>query len=140
MIRLTRRYRFSASHRLHADALPEDVNREVYGKCNNPYGHGHDYALEVTVAGPLDESTGRICDLATLDGLVTRYILKELDHRNMNEDLPDFQSAVPTSENLTIAIEKRLKQAWKSGFPGEWPRLSRIRLEETKRNSFEHEI
>ena len=140
MIRLTRRYRFSASHRLHSAALPEDVNRELYGKCNNPYGHGHDYVLDVTVEGPLEESTGRVCNLATLDELVTRYVLKDVDHRNINEDMPDFQSVVPTSENLTAAIEERLKKAWKSGFPEEWPRLNRIRLKETKRNSFEHKI
>lgn len=139
MIRVTRRYRFSASHRLHTRALPDEVNQELYGKCNNPYGHGHDYVLEVTVEGPLDQSTGRVCDPATLDSLVTRYVVRDLDHRNLNEDVPDFGSAVPTSENLTVAIEERLKQAWKSGFPGEWPRLSRIRLEETRRNSFEYE-
>ena len=138
MIRLTRRYRFSASHRLHAPALPDDVNRELYGKCNNPYGHGHDYVLEVTVEGPLEESTGRVCNLATLDELVTRYVVRDLDHRNLNEDTTDFRSVVPTSENVTVAIEERLKQAWRSGFPEAWPRLSRIRLEETKRNSFEH--
>lgn len=137
MISLTRRYRFSASHRLHAAALPEEVNRELYGKCNNPYGHGHDYVLEVTVDGPLDESTGRVCCLATLDELVTRSVLRDLDHRNLNEDTPEFRSVVPTSENLTVAIEERLKRAWRSGFPREWPRLRRIRLEETRRNSFE---
>ena len=138
MISLTRRYRFSASHRLHAAGLGDDINREVYGRCNNPYGHGHDYVLEVTVEGPIEESTGRVCNLATLDDLVTQDVLRDLDHRNLNEDTPDFRSVVPTSENLTIAIEERLKQAWRSGFPTGWPRLSRIRLEETKRNSFEH--
>jgi 6-pyruvoyltetrahydropterin/6-carboxytetrahydropterin synthase len=138
VIRLTRRYRFSASHRLHAAALPEEVNRELYGKCNNPYGHGHDYVLEVTVEGPLDEATGRVCNLATLDELVTRSVLRDLDHRNLNEDTPEFRSVVPTSENLTVAIEERLQQSWRSGFPGEWPRLSRIGLQETRRNSFEH--
>jgi 6-pyruvoyltetrahydropterin/6-carboxytetrahydropterin synthase len=94
--------------------------------------------LDVTVEGPLDESTGRVVNLATLDELVTRYVVTDFDHRNLNEDLPDFQSAVPTSENLTVAIEERLKQAWRSGFTAEWPRLSSVRLEETKRNSFEH--
>ena len=138
MVRLTRRYRFSASHRLHAAGLGVDVNRELYGKCNNPYGHGHNYVLDVTVEGPVEESTGRVCNLAALDELVTRYVLQDFDHRNINEDIPDFQSVVPTSENLTVAIEERLQRAWKSGFPEEWPRLSRIRLEETKRNSFEH--
>ena len=138
MIRLTRRYRFSASHRLHSSVLADDVNRELYGKCDNPYGHGHDYVLEVSLEGPLDETTGRICDLGTLDDLVTRHVVRELDHKNLNEDAPEFRSSVPTSENLTLAIKERLEQAWRSGFPGEWPRLKRIRLEETKRNSFEY--
>lgn len=137
MIRLTRKYRFCASHRLHASALSDDVNRALYGKCNHPYGHGHNYVLEVTVEGPLDGS-GRVCDPATLDGLVTRYVLRDLDHRNLNEDAPDFQRRVPTSENLAVAIEERLRSAWRSGFAGDWPRLTGIRLEETKRNSFEH--
>ena len=137
MVRLTRRYRFAASHRLHAPGLPEDRNRELYGKCNNPHGHGHNYILEVTVEGPVDESTGRVCDLATLDGLVAQYVLRDLDHKNLNEDAPEFRTSVPTSENLAIAVEQRLKDAWRSGFTGEWPRLNRIRLQETRRNSFE---
>lgn len=137
MIRVTRRYRFSASHRLHSAELSEEDNRQLYGKCNNPYGHGHDYLLEVAVKGPLDTSTGRVLNPATLDGLVARYVLKDLDHSNLNEDLPDFAALVPTSENLTIAIEQRLERVWKSAFPGEWPKLHAIRLRETKRNGFE---
>jgi 6-pyruvoyltetrahydropterin/6-carboxytetrahydropterin synthase len=136
-IHVTRRYRFCASHRLHSRELSEVRNRELYGKCNNVYGHGHDYVLEVTVAGPLDKSTGRVCDPATLDALVTRYVLREVDHKNLNEDLAEFGESVPTSENLTRMIEARLKHAWTSAFPEEWPRLTRIRLAETKRNSFE---
>jgi 6-pyruvoyltetrahydropterin/6-carboxytetrahydropterin synthase len=136
-IHVTRRYRFCASHRLHSRELSEARNRELYGKCNNVYGHGHDYVLEVTVAGPLDKSTGRVCDPATLDALVTRYVLSEVDHKNLNEDLPEFAASVPTSENLTKMIEARLKQVWMSAFPDPWPRLTRIRLAETKRNSFE---
>jgi 6-pyruvoyltetrahydropterin/6-carboxytetrahydropterin synthase len=137
MIRVTRRYRFSASHRLHSAALSEEANRQLYGKCNNPYGHGHDYLLEVAAKGPLDASTGRVLNPATLDSLVALYVLKDLDHCNLNEDLPDFAALVPTSENLTIAIEQRLGRVWKSAFPGEWPKLDAIRLRETKRNGFE---
>jgi len=136
MIRLTRRYRFSASHRLHSSELSEADNVQLYGKCNNPHGHGHDYLLEITAQGPLD-ATGRVLNPATLDGLVAHYVLKDLDHSNLNEDVPDFSALVPTSENLTIAIEQRLRGAWKSAFPGEWPRLDAIRLRETKRNGFE---
>ena len=140
MICLTRRYRFAASHRLHTSALSDEANDEVYGKCNHPFGHGHDYALEVTVEGPVDKATGRVCDLVTLDGLVTQYVLKDFDHKNLNEDAPDFRTAVPTSENLTVAIEERLRKAWGSVFAGEWPLLRRVRLQETKRNSFEQKI
>lgn len=136
MIRVTRRYRFSASHRLHSSRLSEADNSGLYGKCNNPYGHGHDYVLEVTAEGPLD-SSGRVLNRATLDGLVTHYVLKDLDHSNLNEDVRDFAALVPTSENLAVAIERRLKGAWKPAFPGEWPRLAGIRLQETKRNKFE---
>lgn len=137
MIRLTRRYRFSASHRLHSGTLPETVNQELYGKCNNPYGHGHNYILEVTAAGPIDQNTGQAINPATLDGLVTQYVLNDVEHRNLNADLPEFKSAVPTSENLTLVIEERLRRAWMSVFPGEWPRLYKIRLHETVKNTFE---
>ena len=138
MIRLTRRYRFSASHRLHTAALSDDRNRELYGKCNNAYGHGHNYVLELTVEGPVDACTGRVCDLQKLDGLVTQHVIANLDHKNLNEDAPEFRSMIPTSENIVAAIAERLKRSWRSGFAGEWPRLSRIRLQETRRNSFEH--
>ncbi len=136
MIRVTRRYRFSASHRLHSSALSEADNLQLYGKCNNLYGHGHDYLLEVATKGPLDPA-GRVLNPATLDGLVAQYVLKDFDHSHLNEDVPDFAALVPTSENLTIAIEQRLQRAWKSAFPGEWPRLDAIRLRETKRNGLE---
>ena len=138
MIRLTRRYRFSASHRLHSPALSEPENRETYGKCNNPYGHGHDYVLEVTSVGPVDNRTGQVCNVATLDALVAQYVLGELDHRNLNEDVEGFAERVPTSENLAIDIGERLQRRWVSAFPGEWPRLASVRLRETKRNVFEH--
>lgn len=134
---MTRRYRFSSSHRLHSSELSEDANRNLYGKCDNPYGHGHDYLLEVTVGGPLHKRTGRVCSPATLDALVAQYVLRDVDHKNLNEDVPEFAAVVPTSENLTRVIEERLKRAWKSVFSGEYPRLTRIRLRETTRNSFE---
>jgi 6-pyruvoyltetrahydropterin/6-carboxytetrahydropterin synthase len=138
MIKLTRAYRFSASHRLHAPALSDEENREVYGKCNNPYGHGHNYALEVTVEGPLDADTGRVCNPATLDRLVTQCVLENFDHANLNEQAEEFQSLVPTTENLAIVIDGRLRRAWKSAFEREWPRLGGIRVRETKRNTFEY--
>jgi 6-pyruvoyltetrahydropterin/6-carboxytetrahydropterin synthase len=118
-------------------ALSEDGNQELYGKCNNPYGHGHDYVLEVTAEGPLDQTTGQLCSVATLDALVAQYVLSALDHRNLNEDVPEFANMVPTSENLARVIERRLRQVWPSKFESGGPTLSAIRLRETKRNTFE---
>lgn len=132
MFRLTRRYRFSASHRLHAAALSDEENRALYGKCDNPYGHGHDYALEVSVAGPLDAATGRIADLTALDRLVQDHALRPFDHRNLNAEIPEFAALPPTTENLARVIESRLLAAWPIG----WPRLDRIQIQETRKNRF----
>jgi 6-pyruvoyltetrahydropterin/6-carboxytetrahydropterin synthase len=137
MMRVTRRYRFAASHRLHSGQFTEEQNRELYGKCNNPYGHGHDYVLDVTAAGPLDPASGQVVQVPVLDRLVSEQILRDFDHKYMNADLGEFQSLVPTSENIMRVIEDRLQAHWQEAFPGEWPRLEAIRLRETKRNSFE---
>lgn len=134
---LTRRYQFSASHRLHSPVLSEDANQELYGKCNNPYGHGHNYEVEVTVRGPVDERTGRVVDLQDLDNLVDRQVTSAMEHRNLNEEVPEFQQLVPTTENLSLIIERRLQQAWQAAFPEGAPALDRIRIYETPRNIFE---
>ncbi len=131
-MRLTRRYRFSAAHRLESGDLTPDENRAVYGKCNNPYGHGHDYVLEVTVAGPVDDVTGRVVAPAALDGLVRCEVVARFDHSDLNR-LPEFGAIAPTTENLAMAVERRLAERWPAG----WPRLDRIRIEETRRNKFE---
>ncbi|HEX3880325.1 MAG TPA: 6-carboxytetrahydropterin synthase [Bryobacteraceae bacterium] len=137
MFRVTRRYTFAASHRLHSSQLPDEENRRIYGKCNNPYGHGHNYFLEVTARGPADETTGIAAPLAALDSLVRREVLLPFDHRNLNTDSDAFHEAVPTTENLAVEIARRLKRNWRSAFPGEWPILEKIRIEETTRNIFE---
>jgi|SRR5215469_5443109 len=131
---LTRRYRFAASHRLHADALSEEENRILYGKCNNPYGHGHDYVLEVTVEG-VPDSSGQIADRASLDEMVRGQVLSRLDHMNLNQDVREFRTLVPTTENLASLIEKMLLEHW--NLPA---RLARLRISETERNAFELEI
>ena len=133
---VTRRYRFSASHRLHNPALSEEANRAVYGKCNNPLGHGHDYILEVSVRGPVDQETGRVLDPARLDRLVRDRVLAALDHRDLNAVMPDLRGAPPTSENLLALIWQRLEQGWPEAFTPD-RRLLRLRLRETRRNSFE---
>jgi 6-pyruvoyltetrahydropterin/6-carboxytetrahydropterin synthase len=142
VFRVTRFYRFAASHRLHAPELSAAENRELYGKCNNPYGHGHNYVMEVSARGPLD-SSGRALDPDRLDELVERQVLGPFGHRNLNLDVSSFARQVPTTENLAFEICRRLKENWSTAFPGEWPRLDRVRIAETGRNIFEvkaHEI
>jgi 6-pyruvoyltetrahydropterin/6-carboxytetrahydropterin synthase len=142
VFRVTRRYRFAASHRLHAPQLSEIENRALYGKCNNPYGHGHNYIVEVSAGGPLD-SNGRVLDTGRLDELVEREVLAPFDHRTLNLEVSSFARLAPTSENLAVEICRRLKRNWNAAFPGEWPRLERVRIAETDRNIFEvkaHEI
>lgn len=137
MYYVTRRYGFAASHRLHAPQLGEEENRRLYGKCNNPYGHGHNYLVEVSARGPAAADTGRAIDIEALDGLVRREVLGPFDHRNLNAEVAVFQGVVPTSENLAIEICRRLKANWKSVFPDAWPKLHKIRIAETDRNIFE---
>ena len=128
---LTRRYMFSASHRLHSDAMSEAENSETYGKCNNPHGHGHNYGLEVTVSGQVDPRTGMVCNLTDLDGFVAREILQRFDHQNLNI-LPEFADHVPTTENLCIAVYDILHLGFRAAH------LERVRFEETMMNSFEY--
>jgi 6-pyruvoyltetrahydropterin/6-carboxytetrahydropterin synthase len=128
---LSRRYMFSASHRLHNDAMSESENAATYGKCNNPYGHGHNYTLEVTVSGPVNQSTGMVCNLTDLDGFVHSEILERFDLQNLNT-LPEFAENVPTTENLSIAIYDILQRGFK------YAHLQKVRFEETMMNSFEY--
>ena len=127
---LHRRYAFAASHRLHSPQLSEDENWRAYGKCNNPYGHGHNYALEVTVTGPVDPATGMIANLGDLDPFVEREVLAAFDQKNLNEEVAEFQTTVPTTENVCREIFRRLQD-----FPA--AHLERVRIEETSKNSFE---
>lgn len=133
MVRVTRRYAFAASHRLHAPQLAPEENQRIYGKCNNPYGHGHNYVLEVSVRGPVDAETGRAVDLTLLDQLVQRAVLEPFDHRHLNTQVAEFASLVPTTENVALVAERRLREQWLAG----WPRLEKIRIAETERNIFE---
>ncbi len=137
MVRLTRRYPFAASHRLHSLQLSDEENRRVFGKCNNPYGHGHNYVLEVGVRGPVDAASGVAVHLPALDGLVCEQVVKPFDHRNLNTDVEAFRELVPTTENLALEIHRRLAAAWTQVFPQGWPKLEKIRIAETGRNIFE---
>jgi 6-pyruvoyltetrahydropterin/6-carboxytetrahydropterin synthase len=127
---LTRRYGFSASHRLHCDSMSPEENRKIYGKCNNPHGHGHNYALEVTVAGRVDPKTGMVCDLADLDRFIDDNIVQRFGHENLNM-LMEFQNLVPTTENLCIAIYRILRDFHDA-------EIDKVRMEETMLNSFEY--
>jgi len=127
---LSRRYRLSASHRLHTDAFTEGENRAVYGKCNNPHGHGHNYVIEVTVGGSVNAETGMVCNLADLDACVRKEVVERFDHTNLNGD-PLFQDRVPTTENLCIDVYQLLAKAFDKA------EVVRVRVEETSNNSFE---
>ena len=132
---LTARYSFSASHRLHSPLLSEVRNDEIYGKCNNPHGHGHNYWLEVTVAGEPDSESGLILERHKLDQLVAEEILSRVSHRNLNEQLEEMNGLVPTTENLVYVLTGLLKKR----FPGPGLSLERVRILETRNNRFETE-
>ena len=128
---LTRRYRFAAAHRLHAAALSDDENRLVFGKCNNPHGHGHNYTLEVTVRGDIHPDTGMVTDLDCLDRVVEERILRRFDHQHLNYD-EAFARTVTTGENLVTLMWELLEKAIPAGT------LHKIGLVETRDNYFEY--
>ncbi|MEC4672666.1 MAG: 6-carboxytetrahydropterin synthase [Nitrospirota bacterium] len=128
---LTRRYHFAAAHRLHAKELPDDVNKKVFGKCNNPNGHGHNYTVFVTVKGHIDSKTGEVTDVAALDEMVTERIVTRFDHRHLNHD-PAFLDVVTTGENLVRFIWDELVNHIPVGT------LEKIGLIETRDNYFEY--
>lgn len=130
--RVTRRVHFSAGHRLHNPDLSNEENRETYGLCNNPAGHGHNYDLEVTVEGPVDPVTGYVMDLKRLKRLLEQEVLEDVDHANLNVDVDWMAGVIPTTENLAVAIWGRLER----GLPG--VTLLSVRLWETDRNSVEY--
>ena len=127
---LSRRYHFSASHRLHVDALSPERNREIFGKCNNPFGHGHNYVVEVIFSGPVSPVTGMVANLSDLDSFAQREMLDLFDHANLNT-LEPFLDRVSTTENLCIEL-------WRifAAFPHAV--LERIHVEETGNNSFDY--
>jgi 6-pyruvoyltetrahydropterin/6-carboxytetrahydropterin synthase len=128
---LTRRYMFSASHRLHNEAMSAEENLVTYGKCNNPHGHGHNYVIEVTVSGQVDQTTGMVCNLMDLDGFVELEILDRFDIENLNL-LPEFASMIPSTENLCTVIHDILQRGFTHAH------LEKVRIEETMMNSFEY--
>jgi 6-pyruvoyltetrahydropterin/6-carboxytetrahydropterin synthase len=127
---LSRRYHFSASHRLHSDTYDAEKNRTIFGKCNNPHGHGHNYAVQVTVSGEIDPATGMVCNLADLDGFARKNLVERFDHMNLNT-LDCFENNVSTTENLTIEIYRIFRSFTAA-------HVERIHVEETSNNSFDY--
>jgi 6-pyruvoyltetrahydropterin/6-carboxytetrahydropterin synthase len=130
MVRLTRRYHFSTAHRLHSQQLSDAENLSIFGKCNNPYGHGHNYYLEVTVSGNPDPVTGMIANITDIDSIVNQEIMKKFDHKHLNLDTEEFKELNPTSENVVVVI-------WNLLAP-KLPLLFKVGLFETEKNYFEY--
>jgi 6-pyruvoyltetrahydropterin/6-carboxytetrahydropterin synthase len=138
MTSLTRRYHFPASHRLHVGSLSERENQALFGKCNNPFGHGHDYVLSVTVTGDVDTRTGLIIETQALDSLVEDKVLRLMSHRNLNVDVPQLAEVVPTTENIALVIADLLEEECRARFAAKTGvRLTKVHLQETERNGFE---
>ena len=131
MVYLTRKAEFSASHYYHNPQFTPEENRRIFGKCNNPNGHGHNYTVEVTVSGQVDSQTGMVCNLVDLDGCVQRTILGRYDHQNLN-CMPEFRDKVPTTENLCVHVFEILQREFRHAH------LERVKLDETMMNSFEY--
>ena len=127
---LSRRYRFSASHRLHVESLSAEANREAFGKCNNPHGHGHNYVVEVTFSGQVDAATGMVVNLADLDGFARERVVDRFDLQNLNA-MDGFADLVPSTENLSVLLH---------GIFAEFglAKLERVHVEETSNNSFDY--
>jgi 6-pyruvoyltetrahydropterin/6-carboxytetrahydropterin synthase len=125
---ITRRLTFSAAHRLHSDELSPEENRRVFGKCNHANGHGHNYVLEVTVAGPIDATTGMVFNLTELKNVMTDVIEHDIDHKNLNMDVPAFKTLNPTAENIAAVLWDLMEKRLKPGL------LHEVKLIETENN------
>ena len=132
-VTVTRRLQFNAAHRVHNPALSDEENRALFGKCNNPNWHGHNYVLEVSVTGPIDERTGYVIDLGRLAGIVEREVVDKIDHRNFNLDVDFMRGIIPTTENIVVTCWRVLEPHVRPG------RLTRLRLWETDKNYVEYE-
>ena len=132
-VTVTRRLTFNAAHRVHNPALSEEENRSLFGKCNNPNWHGHNYVLEVSVTGEVSERTGYVMDLGALKRLVNEQVVDKLDHRNLNLEVDFMRGVIPTTENIVVACWRVLEPAIRPAA------LTRLRLWETENNYVEYE-
>ncbi len=129
---VTRRETFSASHRLHNESWSDEKNNEIFGKCNNPHGHGHNYILEVTVAGEIDPDTGYVIDTKMLKWIIRKYIIEKVDHKHLNFDVDFMQGVIPTAENIAVAFWNQIADKIPTG------KLYSVKLYETENNYFEY--
>ena len=132
-VTVTRRLTFNAAHRVHNPQLSDQENRALFGKCNNPNWHGHNYVLEVSVSGPVEARTGYVMDLGVLKRIVQEQVIDRVDHRNMNLEVDFMEGLIPTAENIVVACWRVLEPAVAPG------RLARLRLWETENNYVEYE-
>jgi len=131
-VTVTRRLRFNAAHRVHNPSLSEEQNERLFGRCNNPNWHGHNYILDVSVAGDIDKTTGYVIDLGALKDIVEKAVVDRVDHRNFNLDVDFMRGTIPTSENIVVAFWKQLEPAVRPA------RLARLVLWETDNNYVEY--
>jgi 6-pyruvoyltetrahydropterin/6-carboxytetrahydropterin synthase len=132
-VTVTRRLHFSAAHRVHNPAMSDEENRRVFGKCNNPNWHGHNYVLDVSVSGPVDPRTGYVIDLSRVRQIVEEHVVQHVDHRNLNLEVEFLRDVIPTTENLVVAMWRVLEPALRPA------RLARLVLWETVNNHVEYD-
>ncbi len=132
MVYVKRRETFSAAHRLYNPSYNDEKNLEIYGKCSNPNWHGHNYVLEVTVAGEPDPETGFVIDLKILKNIIDEYIMTKVDHKNLNTETDFMKNIIPSAENIAKAIFNELKDKLPSG------KLYSVKLFETEKNIVEY--
>jgi len=132
-VTITRRMHFSAAHRVHNPSLSDEENRRLFGKCNNPNWHGHNYMLDVSVRGGLDEKTGYVLDLSRVRDIVQQTVIDKVDHRNLNLEVDFLRDVIPTTENVVVAIWRALEPALRPA------RLTRLVLWETVNNYVEYD-
>jgi 6-pyruvoyltetrahydropterin/6-carboxytetrahydropterin synthase len=133
IVTITRRLQFNAAHRVHNPALSDAENKALFGKCNNPNWHGHNYTLDVSVAGPVDEKTGYVVDLSRIKRVVEREVIDKVDHRNFNLEVDFMQGIIPTTENIVVAMWRVIEPAMRPA------KLTKLVLWETPNNYVEYD-
>jgi len=133
IVTITRRLQFNAAHRVHNPALSDAENKALFGKCNNPNWHGHNYTLDVSVSGPVDEKTGYVVDLGHIKRVVEREVIDKVDHRNFNLEVDFMQGVIPTTENIVVAMWRVIEPAMRPA------KLAKLVLWETQNSSVEIE-